>query len=108
MHGRQRFLASMFLAAALALPVLNTACAEHHYYRAYDVEHNDYHVWDAQESVYYNQWAVETHRENRDFRKLNRDEQREYFNWRHSHHDHDHDHDHDRDHNHEKLSAGAP
>lgn len=90
-----RYLNTLLLAAALASPVLNSACAEHHYYRAYDVDHNDYHVWDAQENVYYNQWAVENHRENREFRKLNRDEQREYWNWRHSHHD---DHDHDRDH----------
>ena len=95
MRSGQRYLASLLLTAALLLPALNIACAEHHYYRAYDVDHGDYHPWDAQENVYYQQWVVETHRDNRDFRKLKPEEQKEYWNWRHNP-DHDHDKDHDR------------
>ena len=48
--------------------------------------HNDYHRWNHGETVYYNQWVVETHRDNRDFRHLDKDQQREYWNWRHDHH----------------------
>ena len=55
-------------------------------YRAYDPYRSDYHVWDANEGVFYNQWVVETHRDNRgDFRRLKRDEQQEYWKWRHDH-----------------------
>ncbi len=91
MKSRSRFVSSLFLAAALASSVLGTACAEHHYYRVYDPDHSDYHVWNHDEVVYYNQWARENHRDpNRDFRKLPPEEQKEYFNWRHSHGDHDH------------------
>jgi hypothetical protein len=56
-------------------------------YRAYDPGYRDYHVWGPSESAYYNRWAVETHRRNRDYRRLNRREQREYWNWRHNHRD---------------------
>ena len=86
------YVGSLLLSAVLAAPLVNTGCAEHHYYRAYDPYHNDYHRWDNNEVVYYNQWTVETHRDqHRDYRKLNKDEQKEYWNWRH---DHDRDHDH--------------
>ncbi len=61
--------------------------------------YSDYHVWNNDEVVYYHQWAGEDHRhEQRDFRKLRPEEQREYWTWRHSHGDHDHDRNHDHDH----------
>lgn len=42
-----------------------------------------------------NNHVVETHCDpHRDYRKLNQDEQKEYWNWRHNHPDRDHDHDH--------------
>jgi hypothetical protein len=41
-------------------------------YRVYDPGHSDYHVWDDREGVYYNQWVAESHRERREFRKLNK------------------------------------
>jgi len=86
------YVGSLLLSAVLAAPLVTTGCAEHHHYRAYDPYHNDYHRWDNNEVVYYNQWTVETHRDqHRDYRKLNKEEQKEYWNWRH---DHDHDHDH--------------
>ena len=89
MKSRSRFISSLFLAAALAPLVVSTACAEHHYYRAYDPYYSDYHVWNHDEATYYNQWAREYHRDpHRDFRKLPPNEQREYWNWRHNHGDH--------------------
>ncbi len=87
---KRQYLQPMILAMAFGMAMLVTGCAEHHYYRAYDPYHNDYHNWDSHENVYYQQWVVETHRDpHRDYRKLNKDEQKQYWTWRH---DHDHDH----------------
>jgi hypothetical protein len=44
--------------------------------------YNDYHVWNNDEVVYYNRWRVKTHRPDVDFRRLRRDDQREYWRWR--------------------------
>jgi hypothetical protein len=55
-------------------------------YRAYDPGYSDYHTWDDHETVYYNQWVVETHRPPRDYRRLRRNDQRAYWQWRHNHH----------------------
>jgi len=86
MNIRSRFVRSLLFAAALASFAFGTACAHHHYYRVYDPYYNDYHVWNNDEIVYYHQWAGEYHRDpNRDFRKLRPEEQKEYWNWRHSH-----------------------
>lgn len=35
-------------------------------YRVYDPYYRDYHIWDDRETVYYNRWAGDTHRENRE------------------------------------------
>jgi protein-tyrosine phosphatase len=89
-------LSSLLLATALASSLVGIGCAEHHPVRVYDPYYTDYHVWDDNEVVYYRQWADETHRDHdRDFKRLNKDEQKEYWTWRHNHGDHDHDKDHD-------------
>ena len=91
MDSSSRLVRSLCLAVALASTVMGIACAEHHYYRVYDPYYSDYHVWNHDEVVYYNQWATEYHRDpHRDFRKLPPEEQKEYWTWRHSHGDHDH------------------
>jgi hypothetical protein len=69
------------------------ACAEHNTYRVYDGYYHDYHNWDAHEESYYVGWEKETHRDHRDFKKRNADEQSDYWKWRHSHLDKDKDHD---------------
>ncbi|HEY4364760.1 MAG TPA: hypothetical protein VGN17_27590 [Bryobacteraceae bacterium] len=87
MSIRGLILAAGFLAAS----VLTTSCAGTIGvgYRTYDPYRSDYHVWDANEGVYYNQWTVETHRDpHRDFRKLKRNDQTEYWKWRHDRPDH--------------------
>jgi hypothetical protein len=53
--------------------------------RVYDPYRRDYHHWDAHERVYYEQWARETHHEDRDYNRLNAEEQRQYWEWRHQH-----------------------
>jgi hypothetical protein len=82
----------MLKAAGLLLSFFSlafwTGCTAHVGYKAYDPVHSDYHVWSPGESTYYNQWAVETHRPRRDYRRLRREDQREYWRWRHDHPDH--------------------
>lgn len=90
-----RYLSSFVLGVALLLSI---GCAEQHGYRVYDPYYHDYHHWDRHEDVYYRQWEAEHHRQDRDFHRLDRDDQQAYWNWRHSHGDHDRDHDHDHDH----------
>jgi len=88
MNGKSGF-GALLLAAALASSLASVGCAEHHYYRVYDPYYTDYHVWDHNEVVYYNRWAAENHHDpNRDFRKLPKDEQKQYWTWRHNHGDH--------------------
>jgi hypothetical protein len=94
MTSGYRGVSSLLLAIAFLVPAMTTACATRGYQDPY---YNDYHRWDRHETVYYRQWTNENHRDYRDFRRLNHDEQKEYWTWRHGHHD-DHDHDHDHDH----------
>jgi hypothetical protein len=82
-----RPLATVLLAASFILSVVGVGCAGRVSYRAYDPGYNDYHAWDSHERVYYNQWTTETHRSNKDFRKLGPDDQKEDWNWRHNHPD---------------------
>jgi len=89
-----RYLGSLLLSLALISPLVGTGCSGHVYYRAYDPYHQDYHRWDASEEGYYQQWERDNHRQDRDYRKLDKDDQKQYWDWRHSHDDHDHDHDH--------------
>jgi hypothetical protein len=42
----------------------------------------------SQETVYYNQWEHDTHREHMDLNKRSEAERREYSDWRRSHSDH--------------------
>ena len=66
-------------------PVMITGCASHVGvgYRVRDPYYRDYHAWNGPEVGYYNQWVIETHRPNREFRRMKRQEQREYWKWRH-------------------------
>jgi hypothetical protein len=77
-----RKLTPLVLAVALTSPIAMTGCADHT--RVYDPYYNDYHVWTG-ETVYYNQWEHDTHRDHRDFNKRSKDEQKQYWDWRHSH-----------------------
>ncbi|MGH9454400.1 MAG: hypothetical protein ACRD2O_10585 [Terriglobia bacterium] len=90
MRLRNRFLSAVLAAGALLAPVMITGCAAQVGvgYRVYDPYYHDYHVWHDGETVYYNQWLHENHRKYRDFRKLNHDDQRQYWTWRHGHPDH--------------------
>jgi hypothetical protein len=84
---RSLLLAGLLTAAGVTVGCAGTGVAEG--YRVYDPYRSDYRVWDTNEGVFYNQWAVETHHDpHRDLRRLNRADQGEYWNWRHDHPDH--------------------
>ena len=60
--------------------------------RYYDREHKDYHPWDEREDGAFRRWWQEERRETyRPFLKLKREEQSEYWKWRHEHPDNDRD-----------------
>ena len=89
MFRGNRLLCSLLMGAALITPAITTGCASHAAvgYRVYDPYYSDYHAWNDSEVVYYNRWLGETHRPHREYRRLNRQEQREYWTWRHAHGD---------------------
>ena len=85
MQNLKRRSCSLLLAGAfIATAFIGCAARVGVGYRAYDPYYHDYHAWDDHETVFYNQWAVETHRDpHRDYRKLKHNEQKEYWDWRH-------------------------
>lgn len=88
MSGGSRF-SSLLLATALAASTLGAIGCAPHPYRVYDPYYSDYHVWNNDEVVYYNQWATETHHDpHADFRHLPKDDQKAYWTWRHNHEHH--------------------
>ena len=89
MLKRKRFFAALLLVTSFALPVMITGCSARVGvgYRVHDPYYRDDHVWNDGERVYYDRWAAETHRDShRDFRKLKKDEQKDYWDWRHKQH----------------------
>ena len=92
MHRSYRFIASLFLAAALVAPVSALAAPSPQVglqVRVFDRDHHDYHNWDDREDHAYRGYLVENHRTYRVYAKQNRRTQRDYWTWRHSHPDHD-------------------
>jgi hypothetical protein len=69
MHSLFRKFASLLLAVAMASPMAILGCR-------------------SQETVYYNQWEHDTHREHLDLSKRSAEEQKEYADWRRSQSDH--------------------
>jgi hypothetical protein len=85
MH-RFLILSGFLLGAALLAPVAVNA-DDHHDKRYYDRDHKDYHQWNNQEDRAYRVYLGEQHRDYRDFSKANRNDQSQYFRWRHEHPD---------------------
>ena len=85
MRFNDRGFATLLLAAVFAAPLFMSGCAVRA--RVYDPYYSDYHVW-AGETGYYDRWEHDTHRDHEDFNRRNKDEQKEYWNWRHNQGDH--------------------
>jgi len=87
MHRAHRYIASLFVTAALTAPVAILAAPARQDNRVYDKEHKDYHRWDDKENEAWRRFLAEKHREEHEFAKATKKEQTEYWNWRHSHPD---------------------
>ena len=106
MKGLLRKVSSLVLAGVITAPVAMYSQDRDHdrddhnrnnNYRVYDSYGRTYHNWNDDEDRSYRQWYGQTYndRDYRDYRKLNKKQQRAYWQYRHDH-DKDHDHDNDR------------
>jgi hypothetical protein len=92
MDRTHRYIASLFLAAALAAPVAVMAALPQDasvQVRIYDRDHKDYHNWDDREDHAYRGYLTEQHREYRAYGRQSHRAQKNYWKWRHDHPDHD-------------------
>lgn len=81
---------SCLLAATMVMAAGAIGCTVHAgYYN--DPYYHDRHPYDG-EVVYYNQWETETHHEHRELKQRTKEEQKQYWDWRHKHDDHHDDH----------------
>jgi len=80
-----RYVGTILLAAATLAPLALSGCAAR--VRVYDEYHSDYHYWNDREDRAYRMWLAERHYEYREYARLSKDQQREYWNWRHNHPD---------------------
>ena len=55
--------------------------------RYYDKSGKDYHTWNSNEDRAYRSYVQEQHQQYREFNKVNRGQQQQYFKWRHEHSD---------------------
>jgi hypothetical protein len=79
----------LLLSAALIAPLTARADdRDHHERRYYDRDGRDYHQWNGDEDRAYRAYLQEQHREYLEFHRVRRDQQREYFRWRHVHPNH--------------------
>jgi len=91
MHHLNRYVASLFLAAAIAGPMSIMAVPRPEgatvQIRVYDRNHKDYHNWDDRENHAWGVYLTTNHRPQHEYAKSNKREQDQYWNWRHSHPD---------------------
>jgi ribulose kinase len=84
-----RYLSAFVLGAALLAPVALRADDDHHRVKVkvyYDREGRDRHEWNDNESRSYRQYQTEQ-RQTREFNRANRQQQADYWRWRHAHPD---------------------
>jgi len=104
MHRGNKYVASLFISAALLAPIGASAMAapqddhERHEQqererRVYDSYHKDYHNWDQREDGMYRRWLETRHEAYVDYEHLKHKQQRAYWDWRHNHEEHEeHEH----------------
>jgi len=80
-------IAPLILRLTFAASIAATGCAA----RYYDADHRDYHRWsDDEDRAYHNYWRERReHEEYREYARLNGEQRRDYWNWRHNHPDRD-------------------
>jgi len=82
--NRFLILGALALSFTLIGPVVGRAeDANHQDKRYYDRSGKDYHTWNNNEDRAYRSYLQEQHQDYRDFNKVKRSHQQEYFTWRH-------------------------
>jgi hypothetical protein len=91
------FIGKAILAFALLAPAALPAFQDHdrdqkssQAKRYYDSKNKDWHDWNDGENQSYQRYTQETHGQNREFDKLSKKQQQNYFKWRHDHMDDKH------------------
>ena len=79
-------LSALVLSTTLVGPVVARAGAPTEK-RYYDKSGKDYHTWNNNEDRAYRSYLTEQHQDYREFNKVNRNQQQQYFSWRHQHPD---------------------
>lgn len=81
----RKYIGSILLGCALLTPI--AIQADDHDRKYYDPDRKDYHNWNQGENRAYQHYAQERKVQNREFRRLDRQRQRDYWRWRHDHPD---------------------
>ncbi len=93
MQISNRYLAPLFLTAALAAPLAVMAAPgpqeANVQVRIYDRDHKDYHEWNDNENRAWDRYLAENHHKTYEFSRANEKQRSQYWNWRHSHPDKD-------------------
>ncbi len=89
---RQTILSSLVVGITLLAPV--AVFAQDHdrrdsqqTQRYYDRQNKDWHEWNGNENNYYQRYSQQNHVNNKDFKRLSKRQQDQYFRWRHQQHD---------------------
>ena len=83
----RKFMGALLLSGVLMSPIVMRA-DDHDRVRVYDPSHKDYHEWNENEEHAYRHWVEqERHIPYREWKHMNKKEQREYLRWRHEHMD---------------------
>jgi hypothetical protein len=82
---------ALLLSTVLVAPLATrtSAKAQSVSIRVYDRDHKDYHDWDDREQHAWERFRVEHPKYRVEFKRTTREQQREYWKWRHEHPDHD-------------------
>ena len=76
-----RYISPIFLAAIFVAAGGSSGCTGE--VRIRDEYHGDWHRWNHDEDFSYRQYLEERHEEYREYSRLNSDEQKDYWKWRH-------------------------
>ena len=79
----KHWLRSLLLGATIVVSAGGIGCAARVSY--YDPGYHDYHHWGPGEDRYYHQYLGERHEDYREFNKSSKDQQADYWKWRHDH-----------------------
>jgi hypothetical protein len=81
----RRYFQIVLLGVGLMAPL--ALSAGDHPKRYYDREHRDYHEWNDGEQQSYQRFLSEKRYEHHDWQRARKQEQRDYWQWRHQHPD---------------------